>query len=669
VLLKEIPFIRIVVPLCAGILSGVYAHPGRLILVSVTVVAITGLVTSLFFNKYLVNFVYGASLSVLLVFAGHLFYRTEKGKLSTLDQVSREYICTVSEYPELRGKSLRVIARLRYIESKITAKQLHGSMLIYFKTDPRIMSFVPGDILKLKCTPQEIVNRGNPYEFDYRFYMENQGIRYYAFSGINDITGYYSPENRTLSQRALITRKRIISMYEKRGINGSTLAIVAAITLGERSLLDEEQRENFSKAGIMHLMAVSGLHAVILSMFVFNLLFFMKGKLRPLRSLIAILFLWSFAFITGFTPSVVRATIMFSFFQGGKLMRRDLNSLNSVFASAFLLLMIRPSVIFDTGFLLSYLAVIFIICFYKDLYLQLDVRNPVADRIWQSAIVSTVATAGTLPVTVTAFNRFPTYFLLANIIIVPIGSFLIILGCLVLLTYPAEPVSMLFAGLLRIMTGVTGILTEKAASLPFSTIEKIGLARGEAILLGVFLFIFLRFISDRRKIFFIYPLAAMLGLVAFGTVKDIRCRMSDELIVYNTLNAASVGIRTGKILNLYSDKPELQPEVLKHCATQGLKPALVLIGERNILLKAGENRVLITRSVNKSQLEKTKPDYIIISGSTPFAEEILRTAPSVKAVIFTGALVQGYAVGRIPSSDFKGIIHYVRKSGSVRIKI
>ena len=143
-------------------------------------------------------------------------------------------------------------------------------------------------------------------------------------------------------------------------------------------------------------------------------------------------------------------------------MRRDLNSLNSVFASAFLLLMIRPSVIFDTGFLLSYLAVIFIICFYKDLYLQLDARNPVADRIWQSAIVSTVATAGTLPVTVTAFNRFPTYFLLANIIIVPIGSFLIILGCLVLLTYPAEPVSMLFAGLLRIMTGVFWDLAENA---------------------------------------------------------------------------------------------------------------------------------------------------------------------------------------------------------------
>jgi len=669
VLIKEIPFLRIVVPLCLGILSGVYFPSGKIISAIFLVAALTGLVVSLLFNKYLVNIVYGAFLSVLLFFAGHLLYRTDKEKLSTLDQIRREYICTISEYPELRGKSLRVIARLKYDADNRTVKPLHGSLLIYFKTDPVVMTFIPGDVLKLKCTPLEIVNRGNPCEFDYRFYMENKGIRYYAFSGVDDITGYYSPEKRTLLQRALIIRRRIISMYENRGINGTTLAIVAAITLGERSLLDEEQKENFSKAGIMHLMAVSGLHAVILSMFVFNLLFFMKGRLKPLRSMIAILFLWSFAFITGFTSSVVRATIMFTFLQGGKLMRRNPNSLNSVFASAFLLIMIRPSVIFDTGFLLSYLAVIFIICFYKDLYLLFNIRNPVADRIWQSAVVSTVATAGTLPVTVTAFNRFPTYFILTNIIIVPIGSLLIILGCLVLLTYPAEPVSMLLAGILRIMTSVTGMLTEKAASLPFSTLEKIGMVKGEAILLSLFLFIFLRYISDRRNIRFIYPLVALLGLVTFGTLRDITCRVSDELIVYNTLNVPSVGIRTGKILNLYGDTPEIQPEVLKHCATMGLKPVPVIIGDRNVLVRAGELRILIAGSLNKSQIEKTRPDYIIIISSSLITEGIFRNTPSVKAVILTNTLTPGNTAKGNPLSDFPGIIHYIRKSGSFRIKI
>ena len=668
-LIKEIPFLRIVVPLSLGILSGVYFHPGGILLTIFPIAALTGLLISLLFNKYLINIVYGSSLTVFLVFTGHILYRTEKEKLSSLDQVRREYICTVSDYPELRGKSLRLTAQLKYCTDDKKNSPLSGSMLIYFRKDPQVMAFMPGDYLKLKCTPLKIENKGNPDEFDYSFYMENRGVRYYAFSGIEDITGYHSPEHRSLAHRALITREKIISMYEKRGLKGDTLAIVAAITLGEKNLLDAEQKQNFSKAGIMHLMAVSGLHAVILSMFVFNLLFFMKGRLKPLRSLIAVLFLWAFAFITGFTPSVVRATIMFTFFQSGKLMRRTLNSLNSVLASAFLLLMIRPSVLFDTGFLLSYSAVIFIICFYREIWLLFDIRNPVADRVWQSAAVSIVATAGTFPLTISAFNRFPTYFILTNIIIVPIGSLLIILGCLVLLTYPVEPVSMLMAGILRTMTGITGMLTEKASSLPFSTVENIGMVKGEALLLSLFIFMSLRFITDRRNIRFTNPLVALLAIVTFGTVSNIRYRLSDELIIYNTLNSTVVGIRTGKTLNLYSDAPEIQPEVIKHCATRRLKPVLNMCSERNILLSAGKNRILITRSVSESLLKNTKPDFIIITGSPPRLEGILNSSPSAKAVIITGNGPPGNQGSGNSYGDFSGTIHFVRNSGSVRIKI
>ena len=77
------------------------------------------------------------------------------------------------------------------------------------------------------------------------------------------------------------------------------LPLVAAITLGQKNMLDPEQKQNFIRAGVMHIMAVSGLHAVILSMFIFNLLFFLKGRYNILRILITILILWSFAFVTG----------------------------------------------------------------------------------------------------------------------------------------------------------------------------------------------------------------------------------------------------------------------------------------------------------------------------------------------------------------------------------
>ncbi len=116
-----------------------------------------------------------------------------------------------------------------------------------------------------------------------RFYMENRGIRYYAFTDSSDISGFSVPEKRKLVHSALIIREKIIDMFRERGIEGDRLALVAAITLGQKNMLDPEQKQYFIKAGVMHIMAVSGLHAVILSLFIFNLLFFLKGRLNILR--------------------------------------------------------------------------------------------------------------------------------------------------------------------------------------------------------------------------------------------------------------------------------------------------------------------------------------------------------------------------------------------------
>ena len=250
---------------------------------------------------------------------------------------------------------------------------------------------------------------------------------------------------------------------------------MAAITLGQKNMLDADQKNYFIKAGVMHIMAVSGLHTVILSLFVFNVLFFLKGRFNIIRILITLTILWSFAFVTGLTPSVLRATMMFSFLQAGTLLKRPVNGINSVLASAFVLMLIRPSVIFDAGFLLSYSAVIYIIAFYKDLYQKLTFKYSLTDKIWQSAAVTIVAQAGTLPLTIALFNRFPAYFILTNIIIVPLSSLLVIIGCLIPLLFPVKFLSHLLAMLLNSLTGLTELLTQTASSLPFASIENIGM--------------------------------------------------------------------------------------------------------------------------------------------------------------------------------------------------
>jgi competence protein ComEC len=663
VLHKEIPFLRIGLPLCAGVISGLYTKPDTFFLVSVAIVITSGFFVSLFYNKTQTNLIFGCTLTISLFICGLLLYTIEKNRISTLKPEETMFACTLSDYPAEKENSFMLKINLN---KKITIdgnEAVEGSMILYNKKDSSVASLLPGDLLIIKCTPAEIANRGNPYEFDYRFYMENQGIKYYAFTSSRNIIRHTVPDHRKLVHRALMIREKIIGMYKERGITGERLALVAAITLGQKNMLDPEQKQNFIKAGVMHIMAVSGLHAVILSLFVFNLLFFLKRRFNILRVLITVLILWSFAFVTGLTPSVLRATLMFTFLQAGELMKRRVSGINSVLASAFVLILIKPSVIFDAGFLLSYSAVIYIISFYQDFYLKMQFKNWLTDKISQSAVVTIVAQAGTLPLTIMLFNRFPTYFILTNIIIVPLSNLLIVFGCLVPLLFPIRFLSQFIGIILNYLTGLTEKLTAIAASLPLSNIENIGMTTVECILLTVTIFLFSLFLLKKQSFSVIYPISALFLFVLSGTVTEISTRTVNEVIVYNSPGSNTIGIKTGKILNLYSDTSLVGSEVLRHCATLGLKIETNKLSNNIYCLETGEKKILIGNSLNKNILKNFAPDIVILTGLRPEIENNLSLIRSPETLIISGAS-SGFHLP--PENFFTDIdtVHLVKKSGA-----
>ena len=661
---KEIPFLRIGLPLCIGIISGLYFKPDITFLVIVCIIIISGFLFSLFLNKYQTNQVFGFALTLSLFICGLLLYTNEKNSISTLNPEKTLFTCTLSDYPEEKANSFMLKVKLnRKVEGK-KSEAVKGSIILYQKKDSSAASMIPGDLLIIRCLPVEIVNRSNPYEFDYRFYMENQGIRYYAFTNSHDIIRHIIPVHRKLIHRALIVRETIIRMFRERGIKGERLALVAAITLGQKSMLDPEQKLNFIKAGVMHIMAVSGLHAVILSLFVFSLLFFMKRRFNILRIIITILILWSFAFVTGLTPSVLRATLMFSFLQAGKMMKRPANGINSILASAFFLIIIRPSVIFDAGFLLSYSAVIYIICFYKDFYHILHFKNWLTDKIWQSVVVTLIAQAGTLPLTILLFNRFPTYFILANITIVPISNLLIINGCLVPMFFRIRFLSHFLALLLNYLTGLTESLTSRAASLPYSTIENIGSTTIECILLTVTIFLFVHFFLKRKSIPVSYPVFFLILYFLSGTARDISSKTTNEVIVYNTPGSSTIGIRTGKTLNLFSDTSLVVPEVKRHCATLGLEIKSTILNNKYCCFRAQGKKILITNFLNNKIVQNFVPDFLILTGSRPEIENDLDIKRLPCTIIISSEATSGFRIPRQVALPYNDTIHFVRKSGA-----
>ncbi len=661
---KEIPFLRIGLPICAGIISGLYFEPDILLLVVTAIITISGLIYSLLFKRPETTLLYGLSLTILLFICGNLLYLNEINSISVLNQEKSLFYCTLSDYPEEKENSMMLTVKLKSKYATEGPKSINGSMRIYCNKDSSFDFFLPGDNLIIKCNPVEIVNRGNPYEFDYRFYMKNNHIRYYTLINSGDILFHKSPLHRRLSYKALIIRNKIIGMYKERGITGKKLALVAAMTLGQKNMLDPDQKQSFIKAGVMHIMAVSGLHTVILSLFVFNILFFLKRRFNALRIVITIIFLWAFAFVTGLTPSVLRATLMFSFLHAGNLMKRKVNGINSVLASAFVLILIRPSVIFDAGFLLSYSAVIYIIAFYNDFYNKVLFKNWISDKIWQSTVVTIIAQAGTLPLTVMLFNRFPTYFLLTNILIVPLSSLLIIIGCLIPILFPVHLISSFLALILNFLTGLTEFLTSQASSLPSSTIENIGMTTIDCAILTAGMFLLTSYILKKHSLSVLYPISVLLIFITSLTFRDISNRYSNELIVYNTPGISTIGIKTGKILNLYSDSISPAPEVIKHCSTLGLEIKSNKLVNKNYCLKAGTKKILICNTSDNVLIDKYLPDIVIITELRPDTRKLNKAKQHTERVIISSKSPSGFKTPANKFSESRENIYFVNKSGA-----
>lgn len=611
---------------------------------------------------------FGFSLTAFFIFLGNLLYNSEISTLSTLESKESLFLCSLIDYPEEKENTLSITVRLLKGYSGNESMPLNGCLLLYHRKTDSLENIKPGDIMIIKCTPVEITNRGNPGEFDYRFYLQNHGIKYYAFTDNSDILKRGSPAVRTLRNKAFIIRKRIVEMFEERGIKGERLALVAAITLGQRNLLDPETKLNFSKAGAMHIMAVSGLNAGILSIFIFNILFFMKGRLKFIRSIITNIIIWQFAFITGLSPSVERATLMFSFIQAGKLINRQVNDINSVLASAFVMIIIQPSVIFDTGFQLSYVAVLFIIGYYEDLHSKMVINFKLPELVWQAIVVTVIAQAGTMALTIMSFNRFPIYFLLTNILVVPISSFMIIIACLVIISFPIPFLSLIFAKILDFMTWITQESTRIIASLQYSSIDNIGMSAVQCLLLTIFIALLLHCLLKKDSFTIHVPLVFLILFTLTGSAVFLKNKRSNELIVYNSQGTYTLGIRTGNKMNIFGKDLIIPPEVIRHCAVNNLKIKPDTLVKGINLFKINDTEILICNGISTMDLSFCNTDILIMTGRHPKFDNKINPIHLPKQIIITSEADLNYILPWSTDTK-KPSVFYVRKSGAITIAI
>lgn len=357
-----------------------------------------------------------------------------------------------------------------------------------------------GDSLYFHASLQRIKNRRNPGEFDYAGYMEDEGIRYSAYIRQDEYVAGGNSGRLRLQRLASRFRSKLNDKFIRAGIADAELGVLSALVTGDRQYLDQDTRSAYIGAGAMHVLAVSGLHVGILYLFL-GLLLVDRTRLRAyrfLRLLIILGVLWLYAFMTGLSTSVLRASIMFSIFLIGKSFDRTSGSYNLLAASALIILFIDPCELFKAGFQYSFLAVLGILYFQPKLERLLTFRHGLPDRIWQLITVSLSAQLSTFPLALYYFHQFPAYFLLTNIVIIPLVWLIMVFALIFFLAPPAFHILEVVAWTLNTLVHLCNTVIRYISSIRGSAIVDIRFENYDLIVSSLLILLVI-WISERKR--------------------------------------------------------------------------------------------------------------------------------------------------------------------------
>lgn len=261
-------------------------------------------------------------------------------------------------------------------------------------------------------------------------------------------------------------RSRLLARIRPHVTDAEAYAVVAAMTLGDKSALTKDVREVYSVTGASHVLALSGLHLGIiyslLSLFVF------RNRWQVISQVLLVLSIWAFVFLVGMTTSVVRSAMMLSVYALLSLGRRDRMSVNTLAFTALVVLMVSPMSLFDVGFQLSYMAVLAILLL-MPLMESLVSREYLMSHhclkwVYGMTGVSLAAQIGVAPMIAYYFGRFSTFFLLTNFIVIPAATLILYLS-LVVIAVPT------LAFILLYVVSVLNAVLAWVATIPGASIE------------------------------------------------------------------------------------------------------------------------------------------------------------------------------------------------------
>lgn len=553
---NKYPFLRLLIPLIVGVFLFEAVGPvdcDKTLLFAILVALLCAeTMLSRLLKTYRYRWLFGVQTMLVFAFLG--YYRSclqdvtlKEDHYGKLTGTSGYYLARVYDPPIEKDKSVKVLLQLEGCRNDTLDAKVSGKVMAYFRKSEEALNLKYGDLLFFSALIEDIPPSLNPEEFDYRKYLERRGVtgRVYLKEGDWWPTG--GCEGNAVYAFAYRFRARLLEILKQNGLSEAEFGIGAAILLGYDESLPAQVRQNFVAAGAMHILCVSGMHVGIVYLLASFFLSFLgrRKKAETVKKLALLMLIWFYALLTGLSPSVMRSALMISFLIVGELIHRKGFALNSIAASAFVLLLIDPNNLFAIGFQLSYAAVVGIVLLQRPIYNLLYVKNKLLDKLWEITAVSMAAQIATMPFTIYYFNQFTPYFWLSNLFMTPM-SFLVILAGMLLLLLSWVPMLGSIMGkmvwwMLHLMNGVVS----GVRMLPLSLVKGLYMSEfqfGLSLLLLLLLWLFVT-LKKKRMMMEMLVLSAVFSVsLAYSSQQSLY---GNRLIVYSLRKHTAIDFISG----------------------------------------------------------------------------------------------------------------------------
>lgn len=643
---KQYPFVKLLIPLCLGILVNMFIFPQINISIIPLLISYVLIIVILFLLSRYISYQYrwftGLSVNLFLFFWGFALIsaNNELNKREHFSNLTNEkafYQVKINEPIEIKQNSVKIIVKVISCKTINKWENCIGNAVLYLEKDKKSFSLNYGDILIIYSKLQTVQLPKNPHEFNYKQYLANKNIHYQSYLKKETWTSTNINKGNPIKKFATTLRSKLLKIFENNGMTGREYAVISAILLGQTDKIDPELYKDYTGSGALHVLSVSGMHVGIIFLSLGLFLSFLdkikRGKL--IKAIILISTIWFYALLTGLSPSVIRASAMISFIIIGKALKRDSEAINILSASVFVILCFNPLLLLEVGFQLSFLAVFGMILFYDIFYKLWSPQNKWIDKFWQVSCVSVSAQLITTPLSLYYFHQFPNYFFLTNLVVFVFAAVVMYAGIFVILVSFIPFVSAISAKILAWLIYAMNKSIGFIENLPYSVSRNINFNFTEAIILYILLISIVYAMVNRNTKLVLTALLSIFLLQSYQFYRNIINANEMKILVYSVPKTSAIEFFNGEKQILFTDSLLINDDkkiafhIQNNRIMNGIKTnnnlnlnidsvfkEVNLIKRKNFIQFADKKIVIIdSKRKYKEIAEKIEVDYLIISNN------------------------------------------------------